>query len=557
MPLRSQPGLSKIVSLLVVAAVAGLVARAAHGPASSGAAIAEVGDELPDLGAPVGRVNAAFAERWKAAGVEPARPASELQVLKRLSLALHGTIPSLDEIRQFEADDRPDRTHHWTRRLLADARFANYFAERLARSFVGIRKDNVFVIISPRRDPFVNWLGGQLQQNTPYDEIVRQMMSATGMWTARPATIFLDAPDNQDDRLAAKTVRTFLGQRIDCAQCHDHPYSHWKQHEFEGLTAFYSQVQTSLLAGTRDMATDPAGRPVELIINGRKTREPRAVREEVPFHPEWLAGQGTRRERLAAWVTHPDNRRFERAIANRVWGLIFGRALHEPVDDLPDPGDGASDVLDLLGHDFREHGCDLRRLIQVIAASRPFRLESIADDRSSNSPDFDNGPANRKRTEAEWASFPLIRLRPEQVIGSLLQTDSLQTAEPNQQVVSRLLRRWHEVEFVKGYGNRGEDELQDPGGTIPQRLMLMNGERASLTGAAGPFNAAGRIASMSSTDEKCVETAYLVCLTRRPTPAEMQYFAGLLRGTTGNFRTQVVEDIVWAQYNSTEFSWNH
>ena len=87
--------------------------------------------------------------------------------------------------------------------------------------------------------------------------------------------------------------------------------------------------------------------------------------------------------------------------------------------------------------------------------------------------------------------------------------------------------------------------------------MLMNGERASLTGAAGPFNAAGRIASMSSTDEKCVETAYLVCLTRRPTPAEMQYFAGLLRGTTGNFRTQVVEDIVWAQYNSTEFSWNH
>jgi hypothetical protein len=540
-----------------VAAVAGLVGWAAQGPPPSGTAIGEVGDDSSSLIEIVDRVDAAFAERWKAADIAPARPAADLQILKRLTLALHGTIPSLDEIRQFEADSRPDRIHHWTRRLLADSRYAGYFADRLTRNFVGIRKENVFVVISPRRDPFVNWLGSHLKKNTPYDEIVRLMMTAEGMWTANPATTFLTSPDNQEDRLAAKTVRTFLGQRIDCAQCHDHPYSHWKQQEFEGLTAFYCQVQTNPLTGTQDHTRDRDGRPLELTITDRKTREPRVVSAGVPFHPEWLPERGTRRERLAAWVTHPANRRFERAIANWVWGLMFGRALHEPVDDLPDPGDAAGDVLDLLGHDFREHGCDLRRLIQVIAASRPFRLESVWENEPAGALSPGEEVAKLKQSEADWALFPLVRLRPEQVIGSLLQSASIQTTQPDSHVVSRLLRRLHEVEFVNGYGIRSEDELQDIGGTIPQRLLMMNGERASRAASGDLFNAAGRITAMSTTDEHCVETAYLVCLARRPTPAEMQYFTGLLRGTTGNSRKRVVEDMTWAQYNATEFSWNH
>jgi hypothetical protein len=99
--------------------------------------------------------------------------------------------------------------------------------------------------------------------------------------------------------------------------------------------------------------------------------------------------------------------------------------------------------------------------------------------------------------------------------------------------------------------------LQDIGGTIPQRLMMLNGERTLRATTSDLFNAAGRITAMSTTDEKCVETAYLVCLSRRPTPRESQYFTGLLQGTKGNARKQVVEDMIWAHYNATEFSWNH
>jgi hypothetical protein len=280
------------------------------------------------------------------------QPAEDLQVLRRLSLALHGTIPALEEIRQFEADQRPDRLEHWTRRLLADPRFAWYFAERLARAFVG-NEDGQFVVF--RRDRFVAWLSEQLQRNTPYDELVRTMISANGLWTGKPATNFVTAAvadgEIDENKLAGKTVRAVLGQRIDCAQCHDHPFASWKQQQFSGLAAFYGQVQTSLV-GIEDKEMKD-GKPVEFTMENRQSAEQQVVPVGVPFHPEWLPDEGSRRSRLAAWVTHPENRRFERAIANRVWALMFGRALSEPVDDLPDPTDDSHDPLALLGAAFR------------------------------------------------------------------------------------------------------------------------------------------------------------------------------------------------------------
>ncbi|MFN0051916.1 MAG: DUF1549 domain-containing protein [Planctomycetales bacterium] len=549
--------LSRLVPLLVVAGVVALVVRVARSPLPAGAAVGEVGEEVSSLAEPIEQINRAFAQHWKQAELTPAPAASDLQVLRRLSLALLGTIPSLEEIRQFEADTRPDRLEHWTRRLLADRRFAYYFSERLARSFVG-KEEGQFVIF--RRDRFVNWLSEELQRNTPYDELVRKMIAATGLWTGKPATNFVTAAVNDNDidenKLAGKSVRAFLGQRIDCAQCHDHPFAAWKQHQFEGLAAFYGQVQTSLV-GIEDKSRRD-GEPVEYRVEDRKTLEERVVPAAVPFHPEWLPEDGARRERLAQWITHPENRRFERAIANRVWALLFGRALHEPVDDLPDPDDEAPGVLDILGADFRRHGCDLRRLIQVIAASRPFRLGSDAEPPTESAESsLGQELASLRRAESEWAVFPLIRLRPEQVIGSVRQSAALQTADYDSHWLLRTVRLLQEAEFVRDYGDLGENELHDRGGTIPQRLLMLNGERARESSRTSPMSAAGRIAAMASTDASCVETAYLVCLSRRPTPEESEHFVSLLAGARGNPRAQIVEDLIWTLYQSTEFSWNH
>ncbi|MBI3863858.1 MAG: DUF1549 domain-containing protein [Planctomycetia bacterium] len=549
--------LTKLLPLVVVLAVASLVARAARSPLPPAEKLPEVGIEIDDLKAAVARVNASFTDRWKESGIRPAGPADDLQVLRRLSLALHGTIPSLQEIRQFQGDSRADRLEHWTRRLLADRRFADYFAERLARGMVG--KEGGQFIIS-RRDRFVDWLSEQLQKNTPYDALVRKVISETGLWTGNPATNFVTAAVNEADvdenKLAGKTVRVFLGQRIDCAQCHDHPFDHWKQSEFEGLASFYGQVRTSGLVGIEDLESKD-GKPIEYEVEDRKTLKTRVVPVKVPFHSEWLPEQGTRRARLAAWITHPSNRRFERAIANRVWALLFGRAYHEPVDDLADPPESTRDVLDLLGDDFRSHNCDLRRLIQVVAASEPFRLSSEYELPSA----ADRTPAEQlaaiNAAHGAWAVFPLIRLRPEQVIGSLFQSSSIQTIDQNSHLLFRTLRLIQGGQFVNEYGDLGENELLDRGGTIPQRLLMLNGELAAGPTRGNPVNAVSRISAFASTDEKCVETAYLCCLSRFPDAEEQACFVGRLRDTHGGDRRQIVEDLIWALFNSTEYSWNH
>ena len=148
----------------------------------------------------------------------------------------------------------PGRLDRWTARLLSDNRFADYFAERLARSFVGTDIGQVVVF---RRDRFVDWLRQQLSQNTPYDQVARHVISETGLWTDHPATNYITSAmadgELDENKLAGRTVRAFLGQRIDCAQCHDHPFAEWKQAQFQGLAALFGQTHSSLV-GVEDKA---------------------------------------------------------------------------------------------------------------------------------------------------------------------------------------------------------------------------------------------------------------------------------------------------------------
>ncbi|HXY34955.1 MAG TPA: DUF1549 domain-containing protein, partial [Planctomycetaceae bacterium] len=295
--------------LVVVLGVCTLVAWAAHSPvdwrqidpAASPAANLHSPSQPPaDIADAVRTVDRYFESGWKENGSTPSQPANDLQVLRRLTLSLCGTIPSLEEIRVFESNRSPDRLDQWTTRLLADSRFADYFAERLARSFVG-NEGGQFVIF--RRDRFSDWLRQQLKKNTPYDEIAREMISATGLWTDHPATNYITVAiangQLDENKLAGRTVRAFLGQRIDCAQCHDHPFAEWKQGQFQGLASLFGQTQNSLV-GIEDKSQKT------YTVEDRKTLKKHVVEPAVPFHPEWLPGTGTRRERLAAWITHPE-----------------------------------------------------------------------------------------------------------------------------------------------------------------------------------------------------------------------------------------------------------
>jgi hypothetical protein len=497
----------------------------------------------------VQRLNQRFQQRWQQAGLQPVAQADDLTVFRRVSLALFGCVPALAEIRAFEQDQQPDRLDRWIVRMLRDDRFGRYFADRLARSLTGVEQGPLFIF---RRDRLRDWLAQLLLADAAWGQMTRDLIAAEGLWTDQPAANFLtiarmENEELDETKLAGRTVRAFLGQRIDCAQCHDHPFDpFWKQGHFEGFAAWYCQATVSL-AGVTDFDRDKSQQPVvyRIMDGGAENKTGRVVDPNVPFHAEWLPDQGSLRSRLAAWVTHPENRRFERAIANRIWGLMAGRPLHEPVDDLPHPSDQSEpDVLDLLGTEFRTRGERLSVLIRLIALSQPFQL-------SSENPEQDS--ALLQAQEEQWAVFPLVRLRPEQVIGSLFQAGRVRAVDQNSHPLIRFQKLTSENDFIQEYGDAGEDELNAQAGTISQSLLKMNGRFTSDSAKVDLLSGPAEVLRFSTDDTAVIENSFLMCLTRRPTADEQTYFLQQLKTN----RTQSVEDLFWALFNSPEFSWNH
>ncbi len=551
LPRPTLPAVALVVLSLLVGAAASdpLAVRRRAQPPSPGT-VRSSGGTLPTA-ATVAAIDRLLAERRSVAGVEAAAAADNLTILRRLWLALAGTIPSLEEIRSFEADGAPGAVDRALATLLADRRSAEALARRLASPLVGDEKGEFIVF---RRDRFTTWLADQIAANRPWDQTVREMVSARGLWTDTPAVNFItQAAANgviDADKLAGRVSRVFLGARLDCAQCHDHPFAAWKQGEFEGLAASFAQAKLSPV-GVED---DPArvhriDRTSVAALATAMTGAGRNVPPRVPFGAEWLGSGGTHRENLAAWVIHTDNRRFDRAIANRMWSILFGKAWHEPVDDIPDPGPTSSpdDLLDLLADDFREHGRDLRRLIGVIAATEAFRF-------ASTHPDLESAEG-AARVKAAWGAFPLTRLTPEQMIGAMAATTSLQTIERDSHVLTRTIRFFRETDFLREYGQVVDSQGGSLPATIPQALVQMNGKLAREMVEANVVTATGRIAGMAHDDVARLEVAFLVALTRRPASEERELLLPLL--TLAETKGRGLEDVMWTLFNCPEFSWNH
>ena len=495
----------------------------------------------------VDHVDEAFAEAWKGKGLEPVGRAPDLTIARRLSLALTGTIPSLEEIRAFEAHPEEQRIQWWVSHLLEDRRSSDYLAERFARVVVGV-EDGPFIVY--RRHRLVSWLSDQLFRNRPYDEIVRDLISSEGIWTTKPQVNFItvtidqnnkeEGPDEQ--KLAARVSRAFLGLRIDCVQCHnDFLGGGWKQENFHQLAAFFTRAEMSM-TGVRD---DPA-KEYQYRYLGKPEKQ--LVTPKVPFNDKLLPEEGPLRQRLAAWVTHPDNRPFARAIVNRISALLLNKPLHKPVDQISLEGPFPPGM-EILADDLVAHQFDLQRLIRVMAATRVFQLDS----RSS-----DVGHPVTSLQEEQFAAFPITRLRPEQVAGSVLQSAKLKTIDADSHVLVRIVRFFEQNNFLKRYGDMGEDEFGGSGGTIPQRLVMMNGKLVhDRTKEALLMNSATRIGAMSPDDPTAVETAYLTTLTRQPTAEERSYFVERFKAGAKLKRAELMEDLFWTLINSTEFSWNH
>lgn len=500
---------------------------------------------LADVRKAASGVDAEFAKDWAQKHWQPAGRADDLTIARRLSLALTGSIPSLQEVRMLESVKSDDVPQWWLSHLLKDRRTSDYLAERLVRVYVGIETGQLLFY---RRRRLVEWLSDAIRENRRYDGIARALIDCSGVWTTNPAVNFVSVTRNMgksldEAKLAARVSRAFLGVQMDCVQCHDGKLgSTWKQEDFHRLAAYFGQAKFEL-NGLRD---DPKLKYKTRYL-GRTEEE--VVPAMVPWKPELLPEKGTPRDRFAHWVTAKDNRPFARTLVNRIWALLFNRPLMSPVDDIPleGPFPPGMEALadDLIAHDF-----DLHRLIRVIVATRVFQQSSRSAD-----------PAHPSTEEAErcWAVFPVTRLRPEQMAGSVIQAASLSTIDAEAHVIFRIKRDIDVANFVKRYGDSGEDTFDDGGGTIPQRLLLMNGNMVTDNTRGNPLiNAGTRIGMLAPDNATAVEAAYLSVFTRRPTPAEASHFTGLLAtAKSTNARSNAMSDLYWTLMNATEFSWNH
>jgi hypothetical protein len=510
----------------------------------------------PDPGArssdPTALVDAMIGAAWQEAKLRPSPVAPDGEFIRRVYLDLLGRIPSAQDAAEFLASRDRDKRTRLVEKLLDHPDYPKRMASLWTITLVGRKGlDN-----RADRTALETWLRRQFAENRPWNEVVYDLVTATGSNKENGAANFtLAHMDDGAVNLTSITTRAFLGQQIQCTQCHDHPSNNWKQADFWGINAFFKGISAEEVE-----RVDATGATVydhtvlsDEPTDAYATYERRNALVEIAF-PKYLDGrkisQGpdvVRRQALARFITEQDNLQLARAYVNRMWGLLMGRGFVQPVDDFGDHNPPSHpELLDRLAEEFRASGYDTRALIRWITASRAYNLTSVM-------------LKDNQKDEAFFSHMLMKPMSPEQLFDSLLvATEAHKVGGDARQDERR--REWLR-QFVVVFGNDEDEETTLFQGTIPQTLMMMNGDlMARATGGQpGSFLARLRDQAVSQRrqrPEACmVNGMYLAALSRYPTPAEMNRAAAFL--TSSPDTLPILEDLFWALLNSNEFILNH
>jgi hypothetical protein len=481
------------------------------------------------LKALAGRIDYHVEADWKQHDVKPTPPADDPTFLRRVCLDLAGKVPSLTEVRDFLDDPDPDKRRRLVRRLLATEDYARHTATVWGRQLFPPNPNIGF-------DPAATtWLRQQIKDGTGYDRIVRELLTADVRGSAgagNAANLFVNANQARAETVAAAVGRDFLGVKLECAQCHNHPFAAWKREQFWQLAAFFSALR------------DPQGRPVSKEP-GREITIPntdKVVRARFPdgSAPEFKEGADGRMV-LADWIVGRDNPYFARAAVNRVWARYLGTGLVDPHDDMrPENPPSHPELLDALARAFIDSGFDERFVAEAILTSKTYQLSSVATDPSQEEP-------------RRFGRAAVRGLTAEQVYDSLAEVTG-HSPQPNRRNQDFNGRR---AEFVARFATPDRPtEAQTP---VLQALHVMNGRLVS--DATRPENNRWLRVLAESADAhpgRCVEELYLTVLVRPPTEAERERFVNYVRGGGPHKDPKrAVADVFWVLLNSTEFVLNH
>lgn len=498
-------------------------------------------------------LDALMAGAWESGGVEPSAAAPDAEFLRRAYLDVLGRIPSLKEAGAFLESKEPGKRAKLIEYLLAHPDYARNFGNLWSVTLIG-RADQGNDV---NRPALRAWLRVQFGQNRPWDEIARDLITATGLNDEANGAVNFTLAHRELDAvpLTSITTRVFLGQQIQCTQCHDHPSNDWKQADFWGINAFFRGIEVQEVTGT-----DASGAEVttgyELTDSpsdayAKFDRRDGMVKIVFPTYLDGTKiGQGpdvNRRQELGRFVTAPDNAQFAQAFANRMWGHFFGRGVVHPVDDFGDHNPPSNpELIERLGADFAASGFDVKALIRRIMSTRAYNLTSVMT-------------ASNDQDDTLFSHMALKPMSPEQLFESLLVATAAHKAGGERDSDERR-ERWLR-QFVFNFANDETLEGSSFQGTIPQALMMMNGDLMdeAVSGKPGSFLARlleeAQLRGGGNPEGYVITRIYVAALSRPPSSKEMAAARQFLRGNPDPIG--VVQDLFWALLNSNEFVLNH
>jgi hypothetical protein len=486
---------------------------------------------------------------WDEAKVKPSRECTDEEFLRRAYLDLIGRIPNIQEAQAFLTSRGKDKRQKLVVYLLDQPEYARNFATQWAVLLIGRKGQGRQV----DREALATWLRRQFLDNRPWDKVVYDLVTARGNNKENGAVNFtLAHMESGAVPLTSLTTRLFLGQQIQCTQCHDHPSNDWKQADFWSINAFYKGLKREEV-----MRDDPARG--EVYDHTELSDQPTEAFSQfdrrnglvgVAF-PKFLDGRTIsatgdvdRRVELGRMIADPKNDKLARAFVNRMWGHFMGRGIVHPVDDFgPHNPPSHPELLDRLAAEFRASGYDVKALIRWITSSRPYHLSSVVN--KSNDKD-----------ETQFSHMTLKPLTPEQLFDSLLTATSAHKAGGEGDAGKR--REAWLRQFIFAFANDEGDEGSSFQGTIPQALMMMNGElmERATGGKPGSFLADTLDQARRSANPVgyMVNHLYLAALSRAPTRGEVRQASHYLE--TFPDTIDVLQDLFWALLNSNEFILN-
>jgi len=476
---------------------------------------------------------------WRNAGVAPAPRSSDTEFLRRVTLDLVGRIPTPGEVAGFSSDRKPNKRLRMVDRLLASTDYAQHWADVYMDLLIG-RQLRLNRRVGGARGYFVRTFA----TNKRFDSFVDELITASGDWQLQPASVYILSfylQGKQVDQLAGTTAQLFLGQQIQCAQCHDHPYDkRYKQADFNSFAAYFGQLR-------RRAVRDPLFGNVLSVFDSDRFA-PKAVRRINAFtltKPRFLGDtavakpKGWYRTELSTKIRASPL--FAMATVNRTWRLLFGRALSEPWNDLRSATDPKHpQLLRGLAGAFRRSGFDHKSLLKAIVLSAAYQRTS-------------HNVSAKQRTV--FAAANVRALSADQLYRSQLLATGISELVARSRGQARVPR--FEQQFLRQYLFRFRDQGDqgDRAHNVPQALILRNNHVTNHGVRALPGSVLGRIFAASSVPEKRLEWMFMAAYGRRPRAAETTRYVTLLR-RQGSTR-DVYEDLFHAMLTSTEFVTNH